>query len=180
MVIREAQLSDAKAIANVHVSSWKSAYQHLIEQQDMQNLTLENRITLWETVLKKKINGQMVFVAEVEDHIVGFISGGKERTKNYGFDAEIYAIYLLEDYQGKGIGSGLFSAFVYNMAHEGYTSLLVWVLTQNPYKRFYEKYGAAPIEAEKVTIGKGTYEETAYGWKNMDKLLETINYSKAN
>lgn len=176
MKVRKAQLKDAEAIAHVHVLSWQSTYQHVIEEEYIQNLNVENRITLWETVLTKQINGQTVLLAETEQgEVVGFISGGKERTKRYGYDGEIYAIYLLEQYQGKGYGTQLFKSFVENMKEEGYTSILVWVLTQNPFKRFYEKYGASPVEAEEVTIGKGTYQETAYGWKRIDLLEEQLN-----
>lgn len=170
--IREALLQDAETIANIHVSSWKSTYKDLIAEQDLSNITLENRIVLWETILKNPVNGQIAFVVENDEgEVVGFVSGGKERTKNYGYEGEIYAIYLLDGYQGKGFGSMLLHAFAVGMKKAGYQSLLVWVLTQNPSSRFYSKFGADPVEAEKVTIGQGTYEETAYGWKDINKLI---------
>ncbi|MFQ3543745.1 GNAT family N-acetyltransferase [Halobacillus rhizosphaerae] len=169
--IREAKFEDAETIANIHVSSWKSTYKDLIDERDLSNITLENRVTLWETVLRKPVNGQIAYVIENNDHeVVGFVSGGKERTKNYGYDGEIYSIYLLDEYQGKGYGSQLLEAFAASMERAGYRSLLVWVLTHNPSSKFYIKCGAHPVEAEKVTIGKGTYEETAYGWKDIRSL----------
>ncbi|ELK47632.1 GNAT family N-acetyltransferase [Halobacillus sp. ACCC02827] len=174
--VRTARFEDAATIAEIHVKSWKSTYEDLIAEKDLSNTTVEHRIALWETVLKKPVNGQIAYVIENDDHEpVGFVSGGKERTKNYGYDGEIYAIYLLEEYHGKGYGKQLLKAFTEGMLEAGYQSLLVWVLTNNPSSRFYIKYGADPVEAEKVTIGQGTYEETAYGWRNLLDLLGKLN-----
>lgn len=112
------------------------------------------------------------------DEIKGFISGGKERTKRFGFDGEIYAIYLLEAYQRKGLGTMLLEAFAKEMKDAGYSSILVWVLTQNPSSKFYMDHGAKLVDKEETTIGKGTYQETAFGWKNIDLLLENFNSNK--
>ncbi|SEH95787.1 L-amino acid N-acyltransferase YncA [Halobacillus karajensis] len=173
--VRPARFEDAETIAEIHVNSWKSTYEDLIDEQDLSNTTLEHRIALWETVLKTPLNGQIAFVIENgEGDVVGFVSGGKERTKNYGYDGEIYAIYLLDEYQGKGYGKEMLKVFSEGMVAAGYKSLLVWVLTHNPSSQFYIKYGADPIEAEKVTIGQGTYEETAYGWNDLRKLTERL------
>lgn len=174
-LVRAARFEDAEIIAEIHVQSWKSTYEDLIDEKDISNTTVEHRITLWETVLRTPINGQIAFVIENDKgEVVGFVSGGKERTKSYGFDGEIYAIYLLDAYQGKGYGKALLKEFSQSMLGAGYESLLVWVLTHNPSRQFYIKHGADPIEAEKVTIGQGTYEETAYGWRNLKKLAQSL------
>ncbi|WP_085506858.1 GNAT family N-acetyltransferase [Thalassobacillus devorans] len=171
--VRKAVFEDAEKIAHVHVSSWKSTYKDLIDEKDVSNITVENRIALWEAVLKVPVNGQVALVVENDQgEVVGFVSGGKERTKHYGYDGEIYAIYLLDSYQRKGLGGMLLEAFGKEMKEAGYHSLLVWVLTNNPSSEFYRKYGAKQVEAEMVTIGEGTYEETAFGWKNIDELVD--------
>ncbi|REJ07293.1 GNAT family N-acetyltransferase [Halobacillus trueperi] len=173
--VRAARFEDAETIAEIHVKSWKSTYKDLIDERDLSNTTVEHRIALWETVLRTPVNGQIAYVIE-NDHgeVVGFVSGGKERTKNYGFDGEIYAIYLLDEYQGKGYGKEMLRVFSNGMLEAGYQSLLVWVLTNNPSSQFYIKYGADPVEAERVTIGQGTYEETAYGWSELKRLTDRL------
>ena len=177
--IRKAQLKDAKDIAHIHVESWKSTYSELIDKQDIDGISVENRITLWETVLKKAVNGQVVLVAtDDQNQLIGFISGGKERTKEYGYDGEIYAVYLLDEYHRKGVGTDLLIEFVQQMTQAGYESLLVWVLTQNENKKFYERYGASPVQAEEITIGKGTYKEVAYGWPDIHLLSSSLDERK--
>ncbi|MDC3424681.1 GNAT family N-acetyltransferase [Aquibacillus sp. 3ASR75-11] len=168
--IRKADLKDAEAIAHVHVESWKSTYSELINEKDLTNTTFENRKALWETILKMPKQGQVVMVVEDENRVIGFVSGGKERTKRFGFDGEIYAIYLLDDYQRKKLGTKLLQAFVAELKTLGYRSILVWVLTQNPSSKFYERLGAEPIQKEQTTIGEGTYQETAYGWEDINEL----------
>ncbi|WP_186579220.1 GNAT family N-acetyltransferase [Aquibacillus kalidii] len=174
--VREAKLEDAERIADIHVKSWKSTYSELINEQDMSNITYDNRKVLWETILcMPNENQPALVIVDNKERIVGFISGGKERTKRFGYDGEIYAIYLLEEYQRKGLGSMLLESFATAMKQSGYQSLLVWVLTKNPSNRFYKDYGAKQLEKEETTIGKGTYQETAYGWDDIDDLLLKFN-----
>ncbi|GAA0595941.1 GNAT family N-acetyltransferase [Virgibacillus siamensis] len=172
--IRKACYEDATAIADIHVNSWKSTYTDLLEEKDLSNMTYENRRALWETVLRMQKREQLTFVIHNEERIVGFISGGPERTKKFNYDGEIYTIYLLDEFQKKGLGSRLLNVFSEGMKNLGYQSLLVWILKQNPSSRFYERYNARPVGEEVTTIGEGTYQETAYGWENIDQLLKTL------
>lgn len=169
--IRKAVYEDAAAIANIHVSSWKSTYSELLDEKDISNMTYENRITLWETVLRIQRENQCTFVIQNDEKIAGFVSGGPERTKRFNYDCEIYTIYLLDEFQRMGLGTRLLKAFCEDMRETGFQSVLVWVLKQNPSSRFYERYDAKPIGEEITTIGVGTYQETAYGWENIEELL---------
>ncbi|WP_163971361.1 GNAT family N-acetyltransferase [Oceanobacillus halotolerans] len=180
--IRKARYEDAEAIANIHVKTWKSTYTDLLEERDLSNMTYENRKALWETILRIQREEQATYVIYNEEKIVGFISGGPERTKRFAYDAEIYTIYLLDDYQRKGLGARLLKAFAQSMKERGHQSLLVWVLKQNPSSRFYERYQAKPVGQEDTTIGEGIYQETAYGWKDIEELLallEGVSESKS-
>src|SRR5699024_9426075 len=73
-------------------------------------MTYENRQEKWQDIISK----QIVFVAENnKGEIVGFSNAGVERTGKYpDYKGELYAIYLLKEYQGKGIGKLLFKYFV--------------------------------------------------------------------
>ena len=76
-----------------------------------------------------------VFVAENEDgQIVGFAGFGQERTGEYGFDGELYAIYLLKKVQGAGIGRRLAEAVADELIRKNYQSMLLWVMNANPSK----------------------------------------------
>ena len=173
--IRRAIFEDAETIASIHVKSWKSTYSELLEEKDMSNITYENRRALWETILRMEKNGTCTFVIHDEKQIVGFVSGGIERTKRFNYDSEIYNIYLLDEFQKKGLGARLLKAFAEEMKTLGSKSILVWVIKQNPSSRFYERYNAKPVGEEITTIGDGRYQETAYGWEHIDDLLALLH-----
>lgn len=169
--IRKAVYADAEAIADIHVVSWKHIYTDLVDEKDLSNVTYDNRKIIWQTILKMQKKQQWTFVLLDGETVVGFISGGPERTKRFDYDGEIYNIYLLPEYQQKGLGGMLLKAFTEAVKSHGYTSLLVWVLTQNPSSRFYERFQAKPVGKEQTTIGEGSYQETAFGWESIDQLL---------
>lgn len=174
-IIRKAVYDDAAAIADIHVNSWKSTYTDLLDEKDISNITYENRKALWETILRIQKKEQCTFVILNEERIVGFVSGGPERTKRFNYDSEIYTIYLLDEFQRMGLGARLLKVFSEEMSALGYTSILVWILKQNPSSRFYERFHAKPVGEDETTIGEGTYQETAYGWENIDELLEKLS-----
>ncbi len=98
MRIREAVLEDAEGIARVHVDSWRTTYKGIVSETVLQQLSYEQRAENW----RRGIGKNALYVAEDESgRIVGFATGGKERTGNYDVDGELYAIYLLNEVQGK-------------------------------------------------------------------------------
>lgn len=175
LTVREARLSDAEQIAKIHDETWKLTYGPIIADEDLkQVMTYDTRKIMWETTLSSQKVQQYVYVAEEDDQLLGFISGGKQRAEQFEFDAEIYDIYVLEKAQGKKVGHELLKRFVEKCVEDEYRSLLVWILTANPYGRFYVRYGARKVEAENTTIGSGTYEETAFGWKELKELHQEL------
>lgn len=173
-LIRKASYEDAETIANIHFKTWKSTYTELLDEQDITNITYENRKILWETILRMPRKEQCILVIEVDNKVVGFISGGPERTNKFNYDCAIYDIYILDGYQKQGLGAKLLKAFTNEMKKLGYESILVWVLTQNLSSRFYERYEAKLIGEVATTIGEGSYQETAYGWNDLEKLLSSL------
>ena len=112
------------------------------------------------------------FVAETDvGKVVGFASGGPEREGNQTYRGEIYAIYVLKEHQGKGIGRRLVSALAERFLANGLGSMLAWVLTDNhPACRFYESLGGEQVGRKKSTIGGTNLEEVAYGWRDIASL----------
>jgi GNAT superfamily N-acetyltransferase len=164
--IRLADVPDAAAIAHVHVQSWLTTYKGLLPAEYLASLNEAERAPLWQEWLTRDIS---VFVAESEGKIVGFAGAGPIREPFAAFDAELYAIYLLEEAQGRGIGKNLLRALADALIEKGHTSMLVWVLEQNSAVRFYQKMGAEHLMSKQIEIGGIPLTELALGWPDLQR-----------
>jgi L-amino acid N-acyltransferase YncA len=126
------------------------------------------RVSLWQDWLQRDL---CVHVAELEGVVVGFASGGPIREPLGKYRAEMYAIYLLQTSQLKGIGRQLIDALATTLLARNFTNLIVWVLEQNPAIRFYEKTGAQRLESKQIEIGGVWLSEIALGWSDLSQLV---------
>ena len=114
-----------------------------------------------------------MLVAEAEgEGIVGWASGGKERSEDRVYSGELYGIYILKVWQKKGIGRELVREVVRHLIKNGFESMLVWVLTDNPSRRFYESLGGKFLRSQTIKIGGADLQEVAYGWIDASQILE--------
>lgn len=173
--IRHATLDDLPAIARVHVDSWRTTYRGLVADAYLDGiLSYERREAGWRTEFGgMAAAGRFVLVAERDGAIVGFASGGPERSGNTAFPGELEAIYLLAEAQGGGIGRKLVAAVARELALRGWNAMLLWVLEGNSSARaFYERLGGWPLLRQPVTIGGDAFDEIAYGWDDTAPLLD--------
>lgn len=143
VLIREATVSDAEGIAQIHVTSWQSAYRGQIPDTYLDSLSVEKRTALWKQILGEKQSTGRVLVAEEEGQLTGFMSVGpsheKDTTPEVG---KLHAIYLAPSRMGQGIGTALMEAGLTALRDMGFAEAILWVLTSNEKaRRFYEKHG---------------------------------------
>ncbi|MBD1381580.1 GNAT family N-acetyltransferase [Metabacillus arenae] len=169
--IRKATRNDCQGIAKVHVDSWKTTYKGVVVQNYLDSLSYEQKERQWE---QADLNFLFVAVNHSND-IVGFVSYGPERTKNYNIGGEIYAIYILEEYQGHGIGKALTLHAVEDLLIHGYKRMMVWVLEENRNKGFYQYYLPHEIAESSFTIGNRQHIEVAYGWNDLNLLYQRLS-----
>ncbi len=174
--IREARSEDARGIAEVHVASWRTTYRGIVPDEHLARLSVEQRAQRWMETLALGI--EIVYVAEDETdvgegRIVGFASGGAERDGEApDYDGELYAVYILQEYHGQGIGQRLVRAVAERLAASGFNAMLVWVLATNPSRGFYERLGGQFVGEKAIEIGGVSLSEVAYGWRDIRALLE--------
>jgi ribosomal protein S18 acetylase RimI-like enzyme len=112
-----------------------------------------------------------VYVAEDRREIVGFASGGPERAGEDGFTGELYAIYVLEEAQGRGHGRRLVQAVAHGLREMKLPNMIVWVLRDNHDARhFYERLGGLYVRSQPITIGSALLQEVSYGWESLDDI----------
>jgi ribosomal protein S18 acetylase RimI-like enzyme len=172
VTIREARVEDAAGIARVHVDSWRSTYAGIVPDTYLANISYERRERRWCDILGNTPSNQYHFVAvNDEGYVVGFVSGGSERNADPMYQAELYSIYLLQEYQGQGIGRQLTYKLVEKFLQSGITSMLLWVFVDNPACRFYEALGGQRLRVEQADFDGVMVAEVAYGWLDISVIL---------
>ncbi|SFJ29026.1 L-amino acid N-acyltransferase YncA [Halobacillus dabanensis] len=161
MKIRKAVQEDVAGIARVHVDSWLETYQGIVPDAYLNGLRYEKRERLW----KKNLKEFEVLVAETDTgHVVGFASWGLSRTHPQ-YSGELNAIYLLQGYQGKGLGRKLFEEVVAVSKNHHIHSMMVKVLEDNKACSFYEAMGGREIDTIMIEIEGEQLRECIYGWE---------------
>ena len=165
--IRAATEHDAAAIAHVHVESWRTTYAGIVPDEYLANLNEAERALLWREWLTRDLE---VYVADRDGEVAGFISGGRIREPILTYDAELFAIYLLKQAQGQGIGTALLRELAGSLLRQGLTGMIVWVLEKNPAKHFYVKSSAQFVTCKEIEIGGVALSEVAYGWPDLKAI----------
>ena len=169
--VRPATIVDAPAIARVHVDSWRTTYKGIVPQHILDELKYEEREQLWRRALSPG-SRSFVYVAEDESgQVVGFASGGPAREDAPNHAGELYAIYLLQEHQGKGIGRRLFEAVVQELVNRGLNSMAIWVLADNPACGFYEAMGGRKVYERQEEVRGVVLDEVGYGWDDIRNLV---------
>ena len=173
MIVREATPNDAAGIARVHVDTWKSTYCGIVSNDVLDGLSYDARQAMWTAALTTRRTDNHIYVVEADSgEVIGFVAAGLEREERTGKVGEIFAIYLLEKHHGKGWGKQLFVEAARRLKREGYESIMLWVLVDNPTRGFYEAMGGSASKQKDVEIGGDTLVEVAYEWEQIDALSE--------
>lgn len=166
VVIRRAEPSDSSGIAVVRVKTWREAYKGLLPDSLLDNLSVEDSAIRF----LEAINSQQaitVHVAEESGKTVGFALSGPCREEGKVSTGEIYALYVLPAFQGKGIGNDLFGTSVKELSERGFKDLRVQALSGNPYSRFYEARGGRVAGELSETIEGVTVTLQVYEWNSL-------------
>jgi len=164
--IRQALPEDAPGIAFVQVESWKTTYAGIVPDAFIASLTIAEQEPRWE---ERLISGNVsIFTAEDDSGVFGFAAGGTLREALGDYDAELYAIYLIESRQQQGAGRALVGMVAEALRSQGFHSMLVWVLEQNPAVKFYRHLGAVEISRQFIEIGGVSLPELSFGWPTLE------------
>jgi GNAT superfamily N-acetyltransferase len=166
--LRPAALDDAPAIARVHVESWKTTYADFIPVE--LHRTYETRLQTWARVLESG-TGFVYVAADPSAGVVGFVNGGPIRRPVGRYTGELYAIYLLQSAQRRGIGRALVLKCAEELIARGFDNMVLWVLAKNPARHFYERMGGIYIATTVEHFAGGDHVEIGYGWRDLPALI---------
>ena len=169
--IRPAEPADADAIARIQGETWHAAYLGMLPHEILAAFGHAQGGAFWEKVLTRA-PAESVLVAELDDQVLGFISAGPIRERIPGYNGEFYALYVLPEAQGCGIGTALIVHAGRVLIRRRWIGAAVWVLEDNDLGRsFYEGLGGLPLGVAKNLAYRGTsypaIREIAYGWPDL-------------
>ncbi len=174
ITIRRAVAEDIPMLAHINIASWHSTYRGLVADETLDSMKSEEYLKKWEHIIAMQEKGdRSAFVAEDENGtVIGYANCGKSRHGKFPFEGELYAIYLLKEAQGKGVGKKLFYRAVEDMKERGIASFLLFVLSSNTASRkFYESFLPDFTAQETITIDNGQYCDFCYGWSDISKVV---------
>lgn len=172
MKIEKASILDAEIIADINIRVWKTTYSNVLSNEILTKRENQRRLIIERVHNLIKINTYLI--AKVDDIPVGFILYGDLReiphleSKKTG---EVYAIYILENYQRKGIGKTLIDCAIKDLISKDYENLLIWGLKDNPYTKFYEKIGGKKMHTREISIFEDKLLENSYYFDDIKIIL---------
>jgi L-amino acid N-acyltransferase YncA len=172
--IRPAKNTDLDSIARVHVDCQRSTYKGIYNDMYLESLSYEKQEEKWrKRIFNNPDTDEFMYVAETEEgQVVGFASGGLNHDGG-AYQGELYTIYILQEFQSKGIGRQLVGAVAENLRQKGISSMIVWAAEDNPCKAFYERLGGKRCGEKAVPKGEEEIRIVGYGWEDTDGIMKS-------
>lgn len=137
--LRPPDLSDADALANLHVTTWREAYAHLLPQDFFTPEYVRGRHDLWRRILQAPRPEFAIQLAEADGEPIGFAWVGPAvaaDAETAPRERQLYAIYVRAAHHGENVGQSLLDATL------GSQPAMLWVAKNNPRAvAFYRRNG---------------------------------------
>ena len=152
-MIREATIHDAPRTAEIDVISSRYAYQNILSEELLKDLTVENRVPVHTRWISEKRFDMYVY----EDPDTGIVKAmmgigmNEDEDKEGAF--ELHFIYVDPAYVRQGIGSEMIRFFEEKGKEKGCREFVIWVLEENE-------------------MGRNCYEKNHYHFDGKDKIFK--------
>ena len=171
LAVRAATPGDAAAISEVHRESWRTTYSGILPRGVIDQLAGRQSIAHWRARLESGHGTEAIWVACRGPRIVGFAACGAARHRLEGLEAEIYALYVLQPEQRRGVGRELVRECARHFVRQGHFGFYLWVLKANRARMFYEAVGGAEVGEKSERLGQHSFSQVAYAWHDVAALV---------
>ena len=147
MKIRKVLPEDINAYTNCGIACWQAAYKGIVPDEYLNSMPTNK--ALWEKNLNRLENpGFCEYYCVIYDtEMIGLLIVDTKHS-------EIWAIYLVEAFWGKGYGKEMLDFAINVLENAGHKQVCLWVFEENHRaRRFYEKHGFA-LNGAKKTVDK--------------------------
>lgn len=160
--LREATAEDAGLISRIIATSWRTAYQGLIDDEYLARLPEE----YWLPSMRTWLDSGRMYGLIAEDHgiPIGCLIYGRGRDEEYASWGEIVSLYVLPEATRRGVGSLLLESALANLVADGYRQVYLWAIDGNASAdHFYRKHGFLRTETlVRYKIGSQDVTDVCY------------------
>jgi len=151
-VIRPAESDDTDGIQRVARTTWHTTYDEMLGPD-----TVDTQVDEWyvDAAVREGVTSDEAtyLVATIDGSVVGYASTGPSDDESG--HASLYAIYVLSDHCGSGLGTRLLDAVT--------DRLRIHVFADNNRARwFYERHGYTQSERQRIELADVTTTEVVY------------------
>ena len=129
VVYRKACIEDCYAIAQLKRIVWNTTYKGIYPDEKKMKYNVEKNKKIFQKIIQNPDID--LYVAVVDKKIVGFMTCGKPYRPFLYFQQEIGLLYILKEYQRRGIGKNLFRIARQQVEKSGYSEFFVSVNKYN-------------------------------------------------
>ena len=147
MKIRIATNEDCRELAILKRNVWETTYRGIYPNEKLDKYSVELNENKFKDIIKQK--SQKLFVVLNNSEIIGYVSCGEIIRSFDNHTHDIGLLYLLKQYQGKGLGVQLFQFARNELKNHGITEFIVSCNKYNlSAQSFYTKMGGKIIKVD--------------------------------
>lgn len=144
---RKATSEDCHSIALLKGEVWNTTYRGIYPDDLLDNYDIEKNELTFLRIIANQNNS--LYVGTVNDKIIGFMSSGEPYKPFQQYKQEMGLLYILKEYQRRGIGRKLFSIAKEDIKNKGYNEFFVSVNKYNANAiNFYIAMGGTVISVD--------------------------------
>lgn len=176
LAVRPAVAADAPAIGRVYVETWRTTYAGMVPDRVLVGMSEARQSARWAQWFARPGADFALVAQDPAVGLIGFASCGPLRARppagtGAGRTGEVFTLYVLPDFQGRGVGRRLLTASFQGLVDRRYEAALVWVLAANPARFFYEALGGRRVAEQEERLWGTRLPEYAYLWRDLSAAL---------
>jgi ribosomal protein S18 acetylase RimI-like enzyme len=175
ITIRPIVAADAATVADLHTTSWRSAYRGMLRDAYLDGDIATERRHAWATRLETPVDANYGFIAESEAGPVGFVYMLGRDDATWG--TLVDNLHVLPGLKGRGIGRLLLEAAAHETGRRYPRERVhLFVFEKNvDARRFYARVGGREVERGVVEPpGGGSQVHWRVAWDDADQLLASV------
>lgn len=148
---------ECEARVDVIRSAWRAAYAHIFSRSEIDRI-FDGEVEGQGSWVPERLAPAGTLGARHNGRLIGLASLGLLRSG----DAELAALYVRPESQGRGVGISLWSRSIEELRERGCIRMEVWALGRADACRFYESRGCVAFATGSFSIGR--HQEPAVGY----------------